>query len=526
MTLNSQRYAGSFVGVDGAPVYQADCSNTATLGDKRYVGKLIGVDGAPVFAVARCDFPELGRYPMRFVGVDGAPVFSIGCCSGCETVPLSSLPTITKSGWTATPWSSNPCCRRMELLPNTEADWIECCSDYFAEQTLTTSSTETMYAIRMEKPKQFAHPGPGTLTVDHCCTEGLGLGSIDSEIIRTRKFRLLAGVRLGKIDVTISRQAVTCDGVTNVKWIVTSRYYYQWQAWASKTFLVSGTRTASLNPDHAACTAITSVGGSASCENIGPCSLADIVLDGPGVGDTSNAVMISGGLSYFTRIKFFDSLETGTVAFGDTDVRDMTCSWPFCNEEEHYDLEFCAAVSSLPAMVEDCFCNKSQTADTVTTVYDVISSCCGRNCPLIFTNPIATQVTYCTPGDPDSYNPGCILGCAVETCESYSRVSLALDQPNPWVPDCASVFWAEELFNAALLCPSFSLPVAAIGLKDCATAPGCYWGDFCAPDPCGWPKIGFPASVPTGGSTSTACSFAMQMCCFAAPSWDMYFDME
>jgi hypothetical protein len=375
-------------------------------------------------------------------------------------------------------------------------------------------SREQLIGQRNLKPLHFTFPGPGTLTEEHCCIENKVFSALENTGTLRNTYRLLSAIKFTKIGICISKQEVSCEGYPPAtKWIVTSRYYFNWQAWASRKRENIAESTISLVDATGGCVYLDDAPIENSCTQDGPCFLADIEADGPGLGDSANAVLIESGLSYFARVKFYDVLPDDVVSFSGADLGEG-CDWDTCGATDSYDDQFCVSVSTLPTQIDDCLCGRSISNSTETTVYTPASACCGT-CTTIIGNPVGTPVSYC---DGDSSLTGCILGCNFNPCDSYS-ITVANGNETEIVSTECGIDW-----RVPFVIPGCSGSTrGTIGFKTCAEDVNCYWNTACSD--CFGPKYSsglFPL-VTVGGSLTTTCTFSPKSCCFTGPTWNVTF---
>jgi hypothetical protein len=521
MTIQTRRYVSEFIGVDGAPIYSAECRNTVTMEDNRFVAKFLGVDGGePIFGVARCDFPSLGRYPMRFVGVDGAPVYSIGCCvPSCYEISPLERPVISKSGWTASPWGTNPCCPCMELVPDTPFDPTYCCTDYFLDKTLTGVSVMSERAYRTQKPKHFPTTGGVTLSEEHCCDGApFEVASTTRTTTQRIRYKLLTEFQLIKIVICISKNLVTCGSdAPAMKWIVSSRFVFSYRSWATIALNADVVHVRTVTPG--TCFTLGAADVDCSASTTAPCHPDDFDdnVNSPtiGFGNQPNFIYLGGGSDSFERVKFYETLPTETtVNFTNADVGD-DCEWDRCGQAGILGDSFCVDVTSVPSGIPTCYCEKSYTSPTTTYTGNIVSSCCGICSIIVGLNYPYTEVTRCD--DPEFFYLDCIAGCQFDPCptSTYSYSTVTADSPTAWDPCFPN--WRDEFPD----CVGNSW--GYMRAKTCAEDASCFWPDSCGSS-CGYPKYAGLVAIYPSLVTTAECDFSSRSCCLSAPSWNVYFE--
>jgi hypothetical protein len=440
------------------------------------------------------------------------------CCCGCYEIPDAELPTITKSGWTAGSWSVGPCCRCIELTPDTPLDYSYCCTDYFAEKTLTSEATTLQRAYRTQKPKTFPLAG-GSLTEEYCCDgEPFTVATINSTEIGKLRYKLLTRMRYVKIIICISKSLVTCgEDAPVTKWIVHSRYIFEWTSWATIARDVSVTNVRTI--ESGTCFVSNASPSDCSFTAAAPChpdDFLDVVPGATGIMDElMNYVQIGGGISWFSRVKFYDTLPESLVTFTNSDKGD-DCTWPSCGVAEGMVDSFCVDVTSLPSFINSCMCNKSRSADTTTTTYNLLSSCCFV-CEGIPGAPITGTTIQRCDGE-ISYND-CFEGCQFTPCTTATYNETVADGSSvysnaTWTP--CGTNWYQEFGS----CSGSSL--GSMRIKTCAEDSSCYWPDICNGG-CGPAKYQLMSTYLSSASISADCDFTSRSCCFSAPSWSVVF---
>lgn len=447
------------------------------------------------------------------------------CCCTCYVPDNYELPTITKTGWTASNWTGT-CCKCMTLTPNDPLPWNTCCSAEFLNQELIQSFTRYFYKIRLLKENSFdgTIPFPGWSNEHFCFGHPFNAYQIDFERTVEKSFKLLSGLRYDKIEVCISKQDITCGEASPVeKWIVISRFYFNYVA-----FLTWGLNSSSNSNliIHNDCW-IAGDGWPATCEQSRPLncdfqSVYDLVFNGtPGDVDAS---LLKSGFGYFTRVKFYDTLPTGTVTFSNADVPG-DCTWESCGSEEEYDNDFCINISSIPGNI-GCSCNSNSVAgDPIVYSGNLVHNCTG-----CFAFPGSSQTTgneqvasFC---DGDAFFLQCImcpdphLGCDPD---SYT---FEIPGNATTIPEDSCT---DPLYDDSWMSFGCQFEVGSEPQYSTDTSSDCYWQEACNNSPVyGYYNVGFeftayPFAIDGDSQWEINCTFTPVSCCFNAPSWSVNF---
>jgi len=448
------------------------------------------------------------------------------CCCTCYIPDNYELPTITKTGWTASSWSGL-CCKCMTLSPNDpyNLQWQNCCSSPFLTQTRTIDEIRRYIKKPTVKPKVGLPTDllPCSFTVEqvHCCPDPEStLFDLSSTLIQENKYKLLSGIKLAYIEICISKQEVTCGDASPVtKWIVSSKYFFNYVARIIRDRTVTLTREitgltdpcVSINDDPAPTL-------SCSDEETGTCDLND--LTGPGI-----LCVLSSGLASFNRVKFYDTLPTGTVTFTDSDLG-SDCVWDSCGSNDARETSLCFSVSSVPACnveIDLCDCNVSTSKSLTPTTVNIDNLCCQREC-----------IPITVPGSPDYPYTIFIRCCDGDVLDSFCEPSECYSF------DCGTqTVYAGEAIGNLDECETkidYWLNVScALGpgqfyqlyfIKTCDENSDCYWDEWaattCTLFGCGTIKF-YVYEVFLSRDVEKACTFVSRQCCFNSPSWSVTF---
>lgn len=446
------------------------------------------------------------------------------CCCTCYVPDNYELPTITKSGWTTNSWSGT-CCKCIQLVPNTELPWNECCSSEFFNQTFTTHSVINEWIQQTVKPLRFdgSLPFPG-LDSSYFCPGSPFIGvSWDITRSASRNFKISAGLKYTAIEVCVSKQNVTCGSSDPVeKWVIVSRYQFIYRA-----YLVWGTSsTSNRTADKFSDCIVLESDANQTCSASSPIECDFTTVDGlvnNGIPNDVNATLLKSGIGYFTRVKFYDTIPTGTVTFSNADVPG-DCVWESCGESEDYDDQFCLSVSSVPGLLS-CGCNQSCEAEQINITTPTTSTCnyCVLDLVPVFGRATAT---YC---DGDTFDLQCVDCSSYLTCSpsTWTRTSVNLDA----LAEC-------EVIYASPACDNYDdnwmSEECLVGweankwrFKTFAESSACYWSD-----PCGGQYPLYQAVILRDGIRTDdlqeyqmdfTCNFFPASCCFSAPSWSVTF---
>lgn len=451
---------------------------------------------------------------------------SIGnCCCTCYIPDNYELPTITKTGWSASGWTGT-CCKCMTLTPNTPYTWQNCCTTPFLTQTRTSTETTKYRKVPTVKPKVGLPnnnlPCVFNVQKENCCPDPSSeLADLIKTTVNTNTFKLLAGIKLAYIEICISKQQVTCgNDPPATKWIVSSKFFFYYTSRIVRGRTSNATWEVRNFND--SCFELNSTPFTTSCssEEVAPCDLNTISNSDPGA-----LCVLASGIASFNRVKFYDTLPTGTVSFSDSDLG-TDCTWDSCGSNDLRDLSFCMSVSSVPSCgekLEVCSCNTSSTRTATETTFNIGSACCTKEC-----NPVLV------PGGPDypvTWLVGCCDGDAV-----YSFCNPA-DCLYP-IPECGqdtAYTWEAGNFNDCHTSPYYFLNVSCplsstmfyslFVYKTCDQNSACYWnegaGTTCQSG-CGTPKYNL-ISYLASSVIDTTCNFVAKQCCFNSPSWSVNF---
>lgn len=447
------------------------------------------------------------------------------CCCTCYIPDNYELPIITKTGWTASSWSGT-CCKCMTLSPIELYSWQNCCTAPFLTQTRTIDEIRRFIKRPKVKPKVGLPTEllPCSFTVEevHCCPDPeTTLFDLNSSLVQQNKFRLLSGIKLAYIEICISKQQVTCgSNPPSTKWVVSSKYFFNYEARIVRDRTASLTRTITGLTDP--CVYINDdPPPTLSCEEEenGTCDLND--LTGPGI-----LCVLSSGIASFNRVKFYDELPTGTVTFSNSDLG-TDCTWESCGSNDERDTSYCFSVSSVPSCnveLDLCDCNESYSQSLIPSTETIGNLCCQKECVPITVPGVDYPITMlvgCCDGDAlDSF-------CSPSDCYSFDCGSQTIYTGDPIgnLDECETKtdYWLN------LNCPLGTGPGNVYPLffeKTCAENSDCYWNEWdgttCTLFDCGTFKF-FWYQIFLSRDVEKACDFVSRQCCFNSPSWSVTF---
>ena len=283
------------------------------------------------------------------------------CCCSCECLPVEDLPTVTISGYTGGGWSGS-CCYEQTFTPNATPRWSKSCSSLIFEGSVSQQCTTEHYRQTRGSYRGFEY-GPlggdcSDVPEDYCCGGAYEkIATTQSTATYTDNAFMAVWRRVKNIIVRISQEEVDCTGIEGqtggCKIVIRSRYVYEFSSAIYQNALTNGSQAVTMNntdcfevnPDFvitgSAPTAIT-------------CS--DVPSNPPSGGGGAN-LCLSGGEFYFDRVRYYDTIPTGAIAFTNANV--PGCDSTSCNYEPYsYVNSVCVNSPSSPQAFTGCFLNQ------------------------------------------------------------------------------------------------------------------------------------------------------------------------
>ncbi len=355
------------------------------------------------------------------------------CCCTCDCLPLEDLPTVTISGYTGSGWSGD-CCYEQTFTPNSTPSWSKSCSGMLYEGLVTEQcvTDHSRFLTPNYRGFEFFPGGCDEIAQDYCCPEGVELIATTTTDWEFKDNAFLAvWRRVREIKVRISQEEVDCSGVEGqtggCKIVIRSRIIYDWSSKIygnattkiTQSVLMHNTTCFEANPDFVF---------SDPTPTLITCS--DVPSSPPSSGDCR-----FGGDFYFDRVKYYETMPTGSVSFGNTDV--AGCDSTSCDYDPYsYVSSVCIYGPTGPIannqciFQEPCYCTGTITTDNSTISYPAeecdrgdafileVDGCEDDPCPELCTS-LNTQCA----NDPDPYEcPGTAL--------NLSRLGFDIDPVN------------------------------------------------------------------------------------------------
>ena len=240
------------------------------------------------------------------------------CCCTCECLPVEDLPTLSISGWVAGSWSGSSCCFSIEFTPYVTPAWSKSCSSDIYNATFL-EECETFHFELLNNMRTSYRKFPFScddLADDYCCPGSLEHVSTTNTTWNAASSAFMAVWRRPKkIIVRVSREDVDCEGIegqtSGCKIVVRTRYIYEYAAniFTSSSSSVEQTVTL-LNSDcfttNSAFEVSISTNNTIACEELS---------DTPGITSCSQS-----GEFYFDRVRYFDTMPTGSIQFNNSHV--------------------------------------------------------------------------------------------------------------------------------------------------------------------------------------------------------------
>lgn len=247
------------------------------------------------------------------------------CCDECPCLPVEDLPTVTISGYTGQGWTGD-CCYQQQFNPNSTPAWSKSCTeDIYSASVYETCITEHWRV----NPSLYRGYEINPSTCDdipdqYCCPSNLKIATTTSTWIWENSGFMALWRRIKHIIVRVSQELANCTGVegqeSGCKIVIRSRIVYEYATTFYENNRASFDQEVEMNvetcfepdPDYV----ITS-------NPFTPITCDDVPASPPegGVGGDG---CLSTGEFYFDRVRYYDTMPTGNIVFGNGDV-------PGCN---------------------------------------------------------------------------------------------------------------------------------------------------------------------------------------------------
>ena len=455
------------------------------------------------------------------------------CCCTCDCLPIEDLPTVTISGHTGNGWAGD-CCYEQTFTPDVTPSWSKGCSSNVYAATVTEECVTKHYRLKTPDYRGYElFPGGcDTLPQDHCCPEGEELvATSTTEWYFANSAFMAVWTRPKHIIVRISQEEVDCEGIEGqvggCKIVIRSRYVFESkskiyesnQTESSQAIVIESPDCFEVNPDWVWDNALTAA---FDCDDV-PSTPPDSPL-------LENCLFSAD--FYFDRVKYYDTMPSGEITFGNADV--PGCDASSCDYSPYnYTSSACIYSPSGPInnltciFNEPCYCveDVNQVNDSQTITFtcgesvDIleIGDCNADPCiPALCT----TLITTC-----DNRTP---YDCPYSL--TWSDLQFDIDPENP--ATCINEGIGTNEYNA---CGGY-YAIEGIGVveppyyrtDDCfagnCDANCCRSFDDC---PCCLPDgncpplyaIQYYASVETHTREQTCSGLSSQSVCTSAPSW-------
>jgi hypothetical protein len=358
------------------------------------------------------------------------------CCSSCECVLFSELPTISITGMTGQGWQGTFCCFRQPFTFNaTQTDSVITTAPIWTSSA-TQDRTQEVTAQLSPYRDLYSFPAPVDFCDEidyaaYCCPERVLMGTLREILQETLEYKLQVRYRRESVEVEYSKQKVDCDGTEACRYVVKLSIFYSYD-YVYLTERQSSRQV--ISTPEGGCFVV-----------VGPDSNgreASFTDESEGTTSTGNG----SGTFRVDRIKYYESAPTGTITFvtTDTDTCDRTNFIdPVCDTEGNYVSQVC-----LTADLENppCWCSGTTVGFEDDTYDNPIADDCTPfasvyTCENVF---CFASADFC-PGEdiPCSYSVQCSTIQTAEGCED--PVFLLLDLYPSWVlgdqffsffPDC------------------------------------------------------------------------------------------
>lgn len=244
------------------------------------------------------------------------------CCCTCDCLPIEDLPTITISGHTGNGWSGD-CCFEQTFTPNSTPSWSKNCSGMLFEGSVSESCTTEHWQRLTPTYRGYEFLGEGgclDLPENFCCPDGADhIATTQTEWDFADNAFMAVWRRPKHVIVRISQEEVDCEGVEGqtggCKIVIRSRYVYDYQSKVYQNAQTKVTQTVAMvndtcfevNPDH-------EIDDSGS-----PLIDCDGVPSEPPTNPIDANCLYTGTI-YFDRVKYYDTMPSGSITFGNSDV--------------------------------------------------------------------------------------------------------------------------------------------------------------------------------------------------------------
>lgn len=255
------------------------------------------------------------------------------CCCDCECLPVGELPSVSITGMTGGDWVHTACCStKIFTFNSTPTTSTTCLASHHVASYSTTLEAD-IYATTNVKPPLFSTEQAFPLPLEYCCESGgTFAGTLSASCSGSEEQKLKVTYRPKHIEVKASRQAVTCDGVTTCKLVLSTDYVYDYgylemavSGNARSWEVVAGTENECF------------VQG----DPVLGCEDNDETL--PSEFDCTTPVAMT--LAFrFTRVKTYDAWPTGPEVFNNDAIPDEGCTIEICNREE-YQTQVCISAT-------------------------------------------------------------------------------------------------------------------------------------------------------------------------------------
>jgi hypothetical protein len=255
------------------------------------------------------------------------------CCCPCECLPAGELPSVSITGMTGGDWVDTPCCStKIFTFNTTPATSTTCLASHHVASYSTTLEAD-IYATTNAKPPLFSTEQTFPLPLEYCCESGgTFAGTLSASCSGSEEQKLKVTYRPKHIEVRASRQAVTCDGVTTCKLVLSTDYVYDY---GYQEMVISG------NARSWEVVAGTENECFVQGDPVFGCEDNDETLPGEFDCDTPVAMTLT---FRFTRVKTYDAWPTGPEVFNNDAIPDEGCAIEICNREE-YQTQVCISAT-------------------------------------------------------------------------------------------------------------------------------------------------------------------------------------
>jgi len=439
--------------------------------------------------------------------------FPCECC-GCDCLTLEQLPSITIEGMTGGSWEQSTCCWTKTFTFNTAQTTTTTCLPSHSIQSFQTDVKANIYITNAATPPTFTSEQSFPLPLQYCCESGKNLiGSLEASCGESIEQKVKVSYRRKKVQVRLSRQNITCNGVDSCKLVLSTSYVYEYGFLP----LTKYTSTGSL--------AVTAASGLTCFEQntssgILPCSGS--YSNTSGDFDCTTPTAFSAEYA-FTRVKFYDAWPTGTVTINNSSIPESGCTIPLCNNT-NYETQLC-----LSATGSDCTYS-CPPMELVEQSWRPLNSCANLQTQYVYqgcNTPFPT-VDFYTDDQPD-----------FRLCPQQTRTALKLPSSTPdnqcnsnRYPACYYGGSTQNSSSLALQIPSYFGSLSSTLIPPwfsyyCISPknPGpssCYYSD-----PCGNPFFAFKYGQSFGDVTdynyTNVCTNTTQNLCIQAPTWTITF---